>query len=503
MTQEQLFASFVLDQSTGLEIALRADKVNEATPINGMIQALPASIDFLEGIMHLRDDVIPIINLKKRLGLSGKAYNDAAKVAVVTLLDNRYGLMVDDIKDVFRVESSQIRPVNSLLQTEDKIISALISLEKGRRTVELLELDRLFSGELSELEKQIADKAYTADLKSVTYSRYVVFSSCGQEYGVPVEYSQEITFYTDINDIFKSGVVEGALQLRGSVIPVVDSRYLLTEEDISKLGVDEAWRILVLSCEDCTLGMIVEEVKEILSVPDNEILPMPNTADGKVSGIHARKNGGNIMLLDMPRIVGDHIETIKSLARINGKKEVVDEDRLNKIQAHHLITENCYLIFEIEKNFAIEIKDVQEIIEYDGVMGLPCAKGFTSQVINLRGQVVPVVNLRSFYSYPRRKSGSAKSKLIICRGKAGILALEVDRIVTIYKQEEFHETPSLNPQLAGRRDTLDRLIDFSNSDGMSEHVLVINVDNLMRNHMEMSFEDESSVDTLAVTTDEK
>lgn len=503
MTQEQLFASFVLDQSSGLEIALKAENVNEATPVNGMIQPLPASIDFLEGIMHLRDEVIPIINLKKRLGLLEKSYNAGAKVAVVTLLDNRYGLLVDDIKDVFRVESTDIRPVNSLLQTEDKIISALISLEKGKRTVELLELNSLFSGGFSDMETLVSDRSFLSDTTPVTYSRYVIFSAAGQEYGVPVKYSQEITFYSDINDIFRSGVVEGALQLRGNTIPVVNSHYLLTEEDFTQHTAAETWRILVLSCEDCTLGMIVEEVKEILSVPDNEILPMPSGGDGKVFGVYPRKKSGDVMLLDMPEIVGEHMETIKSLARINNKKEMVDEDRLNKIQAHHLITENCYLIFAIEKYFAIEIKDVQEIIENDGAMGIPCAKGFNSQVINLRGQIVPVVNLRSFYNFPPLELGEAKSKLIICRGEAGTVALEVDRIVTIYKQEQFHDTPSLNPQLAGRQDTLDRLIDFSGHEGVGEHVLVVNVENLMRNHMAMDAQEVSVADDVDTTTYEK
>jgi purine-binding chemotaxis protein CheW len=200
------------------------------------------------------------------------------------------------------------------------------------------------------------------------------------------------------------------------------------------------------------------------------------------------------MLLDMQKIVGDHMDTIKSLARINNNKEVVDEDRLNKIRAHHLITENCYLIFAIEKNFAIEIKDVQEIIENDGVLGVPCAKGFNSQVINLRGQIVSVVSLRSFYNYSPLGLGEAKSKLIICRGKMGTVALEVDRIVTIYKQEQFHDTPSLNPQLAGRKDTLDRLIDFTGHEGISEHVLVVNVENLMRNHMAMDAQKVSLAD---------
>ena len=234
--------------------------------------------------------------------------------------------------------------------------------------------------------------------------------------------------------------------------------------------------------------MIVEEVKEIVSVPDNEILPMPAGGNGKVTGIYPRKKGGNIMLLDMPNLVCDQMEKIKSLARINTRKEDAKEERL--AQAHHLITENCYLVFAIEKNFAIEIKDVQEIIESDGVMGVPGVTGFSSQVINLRGQIVPVICLREFYNYPLINRRAEKSKLIICKKQSRTVALEVDRIVTIFKQEEFHSTPSLNPQLAGRKDTLDRLIDFIGKDGMSEHVLVVNIDNLMRNHMDVQSDSE-------------
>jgi purine-binding chemotaxis protein CheW len=481
---EQLFASFMLDQRAGLEIALRAESVTEATPIKGAIQTLPASIDFLEGIMHLRDDVIPIINLKKRLGLTENSYGAGAKVAVVTLFNTRYGLLFDDIKEVFRVESASIRPVSSALQSEDRIISALISLEKGKRTVEVLALENLFHGDPSEgVMGNVADGVSACDTEPVTYSRYVVFSCSGQEYGIPVQYSQEITFYSDINEMFKSGCVEGALQLRGNTIPVINSQYLLSGREDPEHDIGEMCRILVLSSEECTLGMIVEEVKEIVTVADNEILPMPLGRNGGVSGISARKGGGNIMLLDMSSLVCDQMDKIKSLARINAKNEEAKEEQLSRIHTHHLITENCYLVFAIEKNFAIEIKDVQEIIESDGVMGIPGVIGFNSQIINLRGQIVPVVNLRSFYNYPPRNGGLEKSKLIICKGRSRTVALEVDRIATIYKQEQFHATPSLNPQLAERKDTLDRLIDFIGQDGLSEHVLVVNIDNLVRNHL--------------------
>jgi purine-binding chemotaxis protein CheW len=481
---EQLFASFMLDQKAGLEIALRAESVTEATPINGAIQTLPASIDFLEGIMHLRDDIIPIINLKKRLRLTESSYGSGAKIAVVNMSNTRYGLLFDDIKEVFRVESADIRPVSSSLQSEDRIISALISLEKGKRTVEVLELENLFQGEISGREfENCRELDKTSETQPTIYSRYVIFSSDGQDYGVPVRYSQEITFCSDINEMFRSGCVDGALQLRGHTIPVVNSRFLLSGTGNSTRSNGESQRILVLSSEGCTLGMIVEAVKEIITIADNEILPMPLRGSKGVSGIYARKKGGNIMLLDMPGLVCDHMEIIKSLARINGSKEITKEKGLDPSHSHHLITENCYLVFSIDKNFAIEIKDVQEIIESEGVMGIPGATGFNSQIINLRGQIVPVVNLRSFYNYPPKNSVE-KSKLIICKGRLNTLALEVDRIATIYKQEEFHETPSLNSQFAGRKDTLDRLIDFVGHDGLSEHVLVVNIDNLMENHLE-------------------
>ena len=64
-----------------------------------------------------------------------------------------------------------------------------------------------------------------------------------------------------------------------------------------------------------------------------------------------------------------------------------------------------------------------------------------------------------------------------------MVALQVDTIVTIYKQEEFHPTPSLNPQLQPKKDTLDRLIEFVGEQGITEHVLVINTHNLINNHL--------------------
>lgn len=478
---DQLFASFMLDEKKGLEIALNAETVTEATPFNTSIQKLPTSIDYLEGIMPLRGDIIPVINLKKRLGLEHHDYDSKAKVAVVNLHNQRFGLLFDDIKEVFKADAESILPINRLLQDDDRIISALIRREQAERTAELLDLGHLFRDQSRELLEQATKSLETTEpTTQTTYSRWVVFKCLDQLYGVPVQYSREIAFFSEIDDTFKSGHVEGAIQLRGNTVPVLDGRFLLAEQ-ITERSEESDNRVLILASEDCSFGMMVDEIQTILTIADNAILPVPSSGSENLQGIYPQEEGTNILLLDMPNLVCNQIDDIKSLSRIkNQNGESTDVQQVTR--SHHLITENCYLIVAIEKNFAIELKDIQEIIESEDIMQVPRASGYSTAVINLRGNIVPVIDMRSFYGFP--EANNVASKLIICRGQSRVIALEVDQIVTIYKQEDYHSTPSLNPKLSDKKDTLDRLIEYEKDDGMKEHVLVVNLHNLVRNHLE-------------------
>ena len=120
------------------------------------------------------------------------------------------------------------------------------------------------------------------------------------------------------------------------------------------------------------------------------------------------------------------------------------------------------------------------------MLGVPGGSGYSYSVINLRGLVVPVVNLREFFGYEKDRSQSEERKLIICRKESQTVALEVDRIVTIYKQEQNQKTSSMKPELADKKDTLDRLIVFEAASGRREHVLVVNIHNLIRNHLDVA-----------------
>ena len=507
MSHEQLYASFLLDRENGLEIALKAEVVSEATPLLSPVKPLPSCIDYVEGFMQLREEVIPLVNLKKRLGLAETGYGLDAKVAVVDLYQRRYGLIFDDIREVFGTLDNNVEKMDGALQGDDKIIGAYIKLEQGRRVVEVLDLNSLFRGYTVELDKvEQSLKSERGERRETTYLRYIVFKFSGQYYGMPISFAQEITFFdavervgqvasqqgeklpysASIKDIFQHGDIDGILTLRGMIVPVVNSGRLLAGTGLKNddtLGEDA--RVLVLSNGECNLGMVVEEVKAIEMVPEDRILPMMTGTDDSVTGVYQKPGGENIILLNPEGLVCDRLEELKAMARLSRENEKVEkQNRASTLDSHHLITENSYLVFSIGRNLAVQLKDVQEIIEDMDVLTLPGAKGFCRGIINLRGLVVPVVNVASFIGEEKEASGTGPQKLIICKVGKSTVALEVDAIVTIFKQEQYQSAGSVKPKLTEIADTLDRLIIFSNGSNRNEHVLVLNVHNLVRNHME-------------------
>ncbi|MCP4073818.1 MAG: chemotaxis protein CheW [Hyphomicrobiales bacterium] len=103
--------------------------------------ALPNSADYLVGIINLRGNIIPIVDLAKRLGLAASEQSERHVIIVVRLQDKQFGLLVDAVSDIVSVGPDDIRPVpntNSELAEEffkqvivqDKRIVCQIMLEQ-------------------------------------------------------------------------------------------------------------------------------------------------------------------------------------------------------------------------------------------------------------------------------------------------------------------------------------------------------------------------------------
>jgi purine-binding chemotaxis protein CheW len=70
---------------------------------------LPQVPEFVEGVINLRDRVIPIIDLRKRFGLTAE-YTDTSRIMVVEVGEYRVGIIVDRVLEVISIPEGAIEP---------------------------------------------------------------------------------------------------------------------------------------------------------------------------------------------------------------------------------------------------------------------------------------------------------------------------------------------------------------------------------------------------------
>ncbi|MBO8167949.1 MAG: chemotaxis protein CheW [Thermoanaerobacteraceae bacterium] len=109
--------------------------------------------------------------------------------------------------------------------------------------------------------------------KTVIEEQLVVFQLSGETYGIEIANVHEIIRMQDITDIPRTpDFVEGVINLRGRIIPVIDLRKRF---DLEVSEYTQASRIIVVEVEGVTVGMIVDSVSEVLRLPTNNIEPPP------------------------------------------------------------------------------------------------------------------------------------------------------------------------------------------------------------------------------------
>ena len=92
----------------------------------------------VEGMINLRGSVLPVVSLRKRLGLPRAEYDLDTRIAVINLGGDQVGLIIDGVAEVMRVKSSDIRPAAELIG--QSWIAGILNLEK---LVVVLDLEKL------------------------------------------------------------------------------------------------------------------------------------------------------------------------------------------------------------------------------------------------------------------------------------------------------------------------------------------------------------------------
>lgn len=143
----------------------------------------------------------------------------------------------------------------------------------------------------------------------------VTFSIGEEEFGVDILKVQEIIRTMEITKVPRAqSFVEGVINLRGKVIPIIDLRRRFSL--VSKPH-DKHTRIIVIEISNMIVGFVVDSVSEVLRIPAGTVEPPPPVVAGLdseyISGV-GKLQDRLLILLDLDKLLSN--EDIEALSQM-------------------------------------------------------------------------------------------------------------------------------------------------------------------------------------------
>jgi purine-binding chemotaxis protein CheW len=329
-TDEIQLVSF---EAGGQEYAFPIEDVQEIVQVPQHITTVPQAQAQVVGVMSLRDRLLPLVSLRRMFGLPDAPVDGQSRILVVSPNGRTggrdaasVGIVMDTVKEVLRVNRALVDAVPSLLAGGNggpNEFEAICRLDGGKRLVTILSAKRMFRSAALREEIAIAasegvtgsDEMLEQDAIGAVATtggtddeeQFVVFKLASEEYGVPIEAVQEIVRVPEeLTHLPKvASFMEGVINLRGMVLPVIDQRRRFALEEAER---NDRQRIMVLTIGETRTGFIVDQVLEVLKIARAAIEPAPTLSDEqarlirRVANLERQKR--MILLLDAPALLG-------------------------------------------------------------------------------------------------------------------------------------------------------------------------------------------------------
>jgi len=137
----------------------------------------------------------------------------------------------------------------------------------------------------------------------------VITTLNNEEYAVDILNVQEINRITEITKVPNSAdYIEGVINLRGKVIPVINLRKKFAFEE---KPLDDTSRIIIMEVQGLTNGLVVDSVSEVLRVPASRIEPAPPMSSDMsskfIEGL-AKLDDRLIIIIDINKLMGEAVQ---------------------------------------------------------------------------------------------------------------------------------------------------------------------------------------------------
>ena len=409
---------------------------------------IPRTPAYFLGIINLRGEVISIIDIRKRFGKEPlTAENPQARIVVISVKGLKLGLLVDEIESIIKVESAQVQHSNKIISGDkQQYIDGTVKIADDQILL-LLAHDKIIEEEDFNIQLDLAAGAGDILKEDVTQEEvspelFLVGFSIGQEnFALESLMVEEIIMKPEVTPIPEmTAYMEGIFHLRESAIPLIRLGDKLSINDQKPT---EKSPVIIINVYDVKVGLLVDNITEVYLVKENEVVDPPITLNTDqleqlkgVIKLERDKKQQLIMLLELEKLFNaEEQETLKEIDEQNTK--VTEEENKEVPEPILEFTLNGEI-------YAIPVSLSNEIILLREIVPVPKSPTYVYGVINLRGEVISIVNLPLLVGNKKYEFTQHTRILIVDPGgeKAGLIVEKVEGIRKVF-MSSFQEPSSL------------------------------------------------------------
>lgn len=433
----EIYGSFWIGDS---EFAFPVSAIREVVNEPAATSVVPLAPPFLKGLFNLRGMAIPIVDLRIFLELPAPA--DAAKsigmskVAIIEDADRCVGVLFERAGKVLNEpRSASVNFRNKDSNQKGAVINGVLALEGGDRMVQTIDPHKLIHVD-NMPQAKVADQRTSSRRDLGKRLRCLSFQLGHTSCAIDLRFVQEVREMPIVEkSALAHGFVIGTVNLRGTVIPVIDFRSYMGPEPVFSLGEDvlRSRKLVVIETKGGPVGLMVFSIDSIIPFFEDEVRPFAKLSLPRgtiVKGSLTDEESNDVVLLDHEQLMSDADLTDAAQSCKNVHHEGAPETE--KVKTSRLKGRKTFILFTLGNCFAMDSDVVIEIINKPEELLQPSFAGdFVEGIINLRGDLITLINPRLIYGLDENNDDQQKVLVFMQNGqKYAILVDSVDEMVT-------------------------------------------------------------------------
>lgn len=428
------------------EFGITTTKVREIVRLPE-ITHIPRTTNFVLGIANLRGNVLPVIDGRLRFALPEATETEQTRVLVLDIKGELTGLVVDSVSEVMWISTESIENPPSITQggVAGDFLGGVVKLDEGKRLILTIDPQTVIgkekhsvksSGKKEETIKSATTKGERK--KEIAERQLVSFMLENEEYAFDIQTVEEILKLTEITQLPNTpSEFKGLISVRGALLPIMDLRAML---DLPPLE-DTEQRILVVGQKGKSVGFLVDRVNEVVRAPLDLIEDAQDltSATNDLESVVRLNDGKRLILILKAAALVDIEKVHEKITEELGTEELEEDNNMAATAAPETYkaagTEEEQLVTFLvgEEEFGLRITQIQEINRLTEVTKVPNAPPFVAGITNLRGHVIPLVDLRLWFATESSET-SNRSRIIIVDfndTRTGFIVDQVNEVLRI------------------------------------------------------------------------